>query len=76
MKTEKEKMVAGEMYRSDDPELVRARIQARKLVKMFNETAEEEIEKREKILSELFGVTGEKFTWNRISVLNMDLIHV
>lgn len=76
MKTEKEKMVAGEMYRPDDPELVRARIQARKLVKMFNETAEEEIEKREKFLSELLGATGEKFTWNRISVLTMDLIHM
>lgn len=76
MKTEKEKMVAGEMYRPDDPELVRARIQARKLVKMFNETAEEEIEKREKFLSELLGATGEKFTWNRVSVLTMDLIHM
>lgn len=48
MKTEKEKMIAGEMYRPDDPELVRDRINARRLVRLYNETTEEETDKRKK----------------------------
>lgn len=59
MKTEKEKMIAGEMYRPDDPELVRDRINARRLVRLYNETTEEETDKRKKILKELLGATGK-----------------
>ena len=36
MKTEKEKMLAGELYRADDPELTRERIRVRRLLQRFN----------------------------------------
>ncbi|AEV19532.1 hypothetical protein GTCCBUS3UF5_22260 [Geobacillus thermoleovorans CCB_US3_UF5] len=37
MKTEKEKMLAGQWYNPADPELVKER--ARRLVRLYNETA-------------------------------------
>lgn len=39
MKTEKEKMVAGHLYNPADPELVKERERARRLVRLYNETA-------------------------------------
>lgn len=40
MKTEKEKMLAGEMYNPADPELVKDRLEARRIVRIYNETLE------------------------------------
>ncbi|RXS91436.1 sugar O-acetyltransferase [Geobacillus sp. PK12] len=60
MKTEKEKMLAGQWYNPADPELVKERERARRLVRLYNETLETEYEKRTALLKELFGSTGER----------------
>ncbi|WP_282173449.1 sugar O-acetyltransferase [Cytobacillus firmus] len=59
MKTEKEKMLAGEMYDPADPVLLKEREEARRKVRMYNQTLETEGEKRIKLLKELLGSTGE-----------------
>jgi maltose O-acetyltransferase len=59
MKTEREKMLAGEMYKPADPELLEGRERARRMVRLYNQTLETEIDKRTEILKELFGSTGE-----------------
>ncbi len=58
-KTEKQKMLAGEMYMPGDAELTNDRIQARKLTRLYNATEETEKERREELLKELFGSVGE-----------------
>lgn len=57
--TEKEKMINGELYLAGDAELVKDREIARRLTREFNTTTETESSKRESILKELFGTTGE-----------------
>lgn len=59
MRTEKEKMLAGEMYNSADAQLVKDREYARRQVRIYNETSEAEGEKCTQLLRELFGSTGE-----------------
>ncbi|MFC0470155.1 sugar O-acetyltransferase [Halalkalibacter kiskunsagensis] len=59
MRTEKEKMVAGEMYNPADPELVKDRENTRRQVRIYNQTLETEGDKRTKLLKALFGSTGE-----------------
>ncbi|WP_369902265.1 maltose acetyltransferase domain-containing protein [Bacillus manliponensis] len=59
MKTEKEKMVQGELYIASDAALVEERRQARLLTRKFNETCETKQEERTVILKKLFGSTGE-----------------
>lgn len=59
MRTEKEKMLLGELYNSADPQLVMERRRARSLFKTFNESLDEEVVKRRRILSELLGAMGE-----------------
>src|SRR5262245_20669846 len=59
MRTEREKMLAGELYDPHDAELVAARTRARDLLWEFNATREAEEEKRRRILRELFGSGGE-----------------
>ena len=56
--TEKQKMLAGELYLAADPELVSARQRARRLTRLYNGTTEEEPQKRREILTELFGTIG------------------
>ena len=51
--TEKEKMLAGKIYDPSDEELSKLRLQAHKLSKMYNDTFEDEEEKREDILDKL-----------------------
>jgi maltose O-acetyltransferase len=58
--TEREKMLAGELYQAWDPELVAARRNARRLTRLFNEVTEEERDERLKLLSELLGGMGEE----------------
>ena len=53
-KTEKQKMLAGELYLASDSELVAERERARRLSRLYNSTTEEEIEKRVQIITELF----------------------
>ncbi len=59
MRTEKEKMLAGELYDPLDPELVRARERARDLCQDLNATRERDQEARRSILKALFGTGGE-----------------
>src|SRR5437588_8734521 len=59
MRTEKDKMLAGELYDPLDPELVRARERARDLCQDLNATREADQDARGRILRELFGAGGE-----------------
>ncbi len=59
MQTEKEKMLAGELYYAYDPQLVQERRKARNLFREYNNTLDEEQEKRRQILSALLGGMGE-----------------
>jgi maltose O-acetyltransferase len=60
--TEREKMIAGQLYRASDPELVTARIRARRLVRAYNATDPEAEEARRALLSGLFEHTGDNAT--------------
>jgi maltose O-acetyltransferase len=59
MKTERQKMLAGELYDPLDPELVAARQRARDLCQVLNATREAEQDERRRVLRELFGVGGD-----------------
>jgi maltose O-acetyltransferase len=59
MRTEREKMLAGELYDPLDPELVAARTRARDLCQSLNATREAEEEVRRRILVDLFGKGGD-----------------
>ncbi|WP_290792843.1 sugar O-acetyltransferase [Flavihumibacter sp. UBA7668] len=54
MKSEKEKMIAGELYDPLDKQLVEDRIQARLLLQRLNASREDEPEQRNAILNKLF----------------------
>jgi len=59
MKTEKEKMLAGELYDPLDIQLSDERIKARLLIKGLNEGREDMIEERARILKELIPNAGD-----------------
>jgi maltose O-acetyltransferase len=59
MPSERDKMLAGELYDPLDPELVRARNRARDLCQDLNATREADQEQRRQILTELFGTGGD-----------------
>lgn len=59
MRTEKEKMLSGELYDPFDPELVAARERARDLCQDLNLSREREQPRRREILKELFGLGGD-----------------
>jgi maltose O-acetyltransferase len=59
MRSEKEKMLAGELYDPLDPELVAARDRARDLCQDLNATRERDREQRRRILLELLGSGGD-----------------
>lgn len=59
MKSERQKMLDGELYDPFDPELVAARVRARDLCQSLNATREGEQEERRRILRELVGAGGE-----------------
>lgn len=56
--TEREKMLAGQAYRANDPELAAARTNCRRLTRLFNTSLETETQRRRQILDELFGALG------------------
>src|SRR5436190_1019344 len=59
MRSEKDKMLAGELYDLLDAELMYARDRARDLCQNLNATREKDQEARRRILIELFGRGGE-----------------
>ena len=59
MSTEREKMLAGELYDPMDAELVAARQHARDLCLALNATRELEKDERRRMLRELFGTGGD-----------------
>lgn len=58
-KSEKEKMLSGEMYHANDSELLEMRLRARKLVKRINDSEPEDTELREQLFGQLFDSHGE-----------------
>lgn len=58
--TEKQRMLAGELYLASDPELVKERQRARDLLREYNATWTAEIPRRLAILSRLFGQIGPR----------------
>jgi maltose O-acetyltransferase len=59
MRSERDKMLAGELYDPMDRELVAGRDRARDLCQALNATGEAQQEERRRILKELFGAGGE-----------------
>lgn len=57
--TEKEKMLAGQLYDPGDRELTALRVKARKLARRYNQTDEDEPEKQRKLLRELLPNSAE-----------------
>jgi maltose O-acetyltransferase len=58
-KTEKARMLAGELYRSADPELVADAERAQRLVAQYNATWGEDMEIRTALLRQLFDSVGD-----------------
>ena len=56
--TEKEKMIAGELYDPSDEELTSLRVRARKLARRYNQTDEDEPEKQQELLRALLPNTA------------------
>jgi maltose O-acetyltransferase len=53
--TEKEKMLAGELYLGSDTELTKLRNRARQMTRAFNSTVESEVDVRRAVLNRLLG---------------------
>ena len=62
MKTEKEKMLAGEAFITGDPELMEDKKNARILAEKYNRSSEDDLSYRKNLLKQLFGKCGEKIT--------------
>src|SRR5947208_2420097 len=59
-KTEKDKMLAGELYDAADPELAAERLRARELMRRFNASSDTEMEVRTAMLRDLLGACGPR----------------
>ncbi|SFS99607.1 sugar O-acetyltransferase [Halostagnicola kamekurae] len=59
MPTEREKMIAGDRYDPDDPQLVADRRAARDRLALFNRTPVSDERRRADIVSDLFGSVGD-----------------
>jgi maltose O-acetyltransferase len=59
MRSERQKMLAGELYDPLDAELIAARTRARDLCRALNETRESQATQRRSILRDLFGAGGD-----------------
>jgi maltose O-acetyltransferase len=60
VETELAKMIRGDLYIAMDPQLVQMRKNARRILREFNASTEEEIPGRTEILKKLFGKAGPK----------------
>jgi len=59
MPSEREKMIAGELYRASDPELAAAHLRAQDLLARYNATAPRDASQRDALLRKLFGAVGD-----------------
>lgn len=59
MRTQRERMLAGELYMAKDPELGKMNKRNRQLLYEFNHSEFDAVEQREKIIKKLLGRTGE-----------------
>jgi len=59
MQSEREKMLAGELYDAFDPELVAQRTRARDLCQALNASREADVDARRTVLRELFAAGGD-----------------
>ena len=59
MKSEKEKMLAGEPYRASDPQLAAERRRARLLFKALNDTRDDQTDERARLVRELIPHSGQ-----------------
>ena len=59
-KTQKAKMLSGELYIANDPELSAAHLRAQAILARFNATAADAHEERYTLLTELFARFGEE----------------
>jgi maltose O-acetyltransferase len=57
--SEKAKMLAGELYRSTDPELVEERRRAQHVLERYNATNADDTAIRASLLRQLFGAAGD-----------------
>lgn len=60
-----DKMQKHQIYNDFDPDLFELRVKAKKLFKEFNRTEDEEIERRQEIMRQLFKKEVNVFGWNR-----------
>jgi maltose O-acetyltransferase len=58
MESEKEKMLSGSLYSSNDPQLIADRHRARLLCRAFNETSDEQWGERDRLIRELIPESG------------------
>jgi maltose O-acetyltransferase len=58
-RSQRERMIAGDLYIADDPELARESLRAAELTKAFNDSSPSDPEARRRILAELLGSLGE-----------------
>ena len=65
MASERQKMLAGELYDPFDPALVAERERARDLCQALNATREAQQDERRRILRTLFGAGGDS-VWMRV----------
>jgi maltose O-acetyltransferase len=60
LKTEKQKMLSGELYDASDPQLSEERDRARNLTRDFNNTRAGDMQARARIINQLFASSGDK----------------
>ncbi|MGD9964155.1 MAG: sugar O-acetyltransferase [Candidatus Izemoplasmatales bacterium] len=63
--TEKEKMLKGELYNSNDPELVKERVKCGLLLDRFNSSPYDKREEKQNLLKELLGALGNNSFINK-----------
>lgn len=58
----RERMLAGDLYIADDPQLAHDNLRAMRLMERFNQSAADEPAERRRLLGELLGTPGEGAT--------------
>lgn len=59
MRSQKERMLAGDLYRADDPQLIEEATHGRDLIRQFNQTSEYERDQRVAFLPKIFKQIGK-----------------